>query len=120
MTTSTHRLEIGNLFATHLVRNHQDQPVALLSRHQGQAQPGIPGGSFDQRRPGLQITAALCLVDHFQRNPILDRTAGIGAFQLEEEFAGTGIEVIDPDNGGIADQFENVVENRHGGGMIRE
>ena len=40
-----HRLEVEDLLAAHLVRHHQDQPVAFLLRDQGQAEAGVAGGA---------------------------------------------------------------------------
>src|SRR5690606_9882365 len=75
-----HRLEVEDLFPAHLVRDHQDQLVALLLRHQGKADAGVAGGAFDQGVAGPDVTALLRGLDHAQADAVLDRAAGVLAF----------------------------------------
>ena len=46
------RAQMQNLLLRHLVRDHQQQPVALLRRHQRQPQPGVAGGRLDEGAGG--------------------------------------------------------------------
>ncbi len=82
-----HRLEIEDLLAAHLVGHDQDQPITFLLRDEGEADAGVAGGAFDERVAGLDLAGALGGFDHRQADAILDRTARIGAFELEEKFA---------------------------------
>ena len=110
-----HGLEIRDLLAAHLVGNHEDQTIALLLRRQCQAQAGIARRALDQHRTGLEIAAALGLLDHDQTDSVLDRTARVLAFELDEQLAGAGIEVIDSNDRRVANQFEHVGVNAHAG-----
>ena len=101
-------LEVEDLFLTHLVGNDQDKPVALLTGHQRQPEPGISGGCFHERSAGLQATVLLRRLDHGKRDSVLDRTARILAFQFQEQLTRPGIEVVHPDDRSMADQFEYV------------
>jgi hypothetical protein len=58
--------------------------VALLLRHQRQAEPGVAGGAFDQRRAGLQVAALLRRLDHRQADAILDRSARLALSSLRK------------------------------------
>jgi hypothetical protein len=100
-----HRLEVEDLLAAHLVRHHQDQLVALLLRHQRQADAGVAGRAFHQRVAGLDLPGLLGRFDHRQADAILDRAAGIVAFELEVELADTGIEALRAHDRGAADEF---------------
>ena len=111
-----HRLEIEDLLAAHLVGHHQYQPVTLLLRDQRQPQTGIAGRSFDQDRAGLQFARALRAFDHRQPDAVLDRAARIGAFQFQEQLAAPGIQVLRAHHRGLADQFEDAVDDHRDAG----
>src|SRR3546814_959101 len=49
-----HRLEVEDLLAAHLVRDHQHELVALLLRDQGQADAGVARRALDQGVAGLR------------------------------------------------------------------
>jgi hypothetical protein len=55
----------------------------------------------------MQATVAFGSVDHGQADAVLDRAAGVLRFELEEEGAQAGVDAADPDQGGIADEFED-------------
>jgi hypothetical protein len=109
-----HGLEVGNLLAAHLVRDHQDQAVALLGRHQGEAEPGVARRALDQRRARPDLAGPLRVLDHFQADAVLDRAARILALQLDEKFAGSRVEVIDAHDRRVADQFQDILVYGHG------
>jgi len=54
----THRLQVEDLLATHLVGHDEDQAVALLLGDQGEADAGIARGAFDERIAGLDLACA--------------------------------------------------------------
>ena len=101
-----HRLEVQDLLGGHLVRHHQHHSVTLGTADQGQAQAGVAGGGLDDGAAGSQAAIALGGVDHRQADAILDRTAGVLRFELEEQRARAGIETADAHQRRIADQFE--------------
>ena len=102
-----HRLEVEDLLPAHLVRDHEDQLVALLLGHQGQAQAGIAGSTLDQGCTRLEVTPLFGGLDHRQADAVLDRTAGVGAFQLQVNLAHTGIQALGLDDGSLPDEFED-------------
>ena len=108
-----HRLEVEDLLAAHLVRDDQNQAVALLLGDQGQADAGVAGRAFDQGVAGLDASVALGGVDHAEADAILDRATRIVAFELEEQLAAAGVEALGLDDRGIADQFEDALVDRH-------
>ncbi|MNZ97336.1 hypothetical protein D3C78_1165690 [compost metagenome] len=107
MHLGAHGLEVQDLLGGHLVRHHQHHPVTLGAADQGQAEAGVAGGGFDDGAAGAQAAIALGGVDHRQADAILDRTAGVLRFELEEQCARAGIEAADTHQRRIADQFEH-------------
>ena len=74
--------------------------------------PAVPSTSVS---PGLILPALLGAFDHRKADAILDRSAGIGAFELEEKLAVSAIETLRLDDRRLADQFEHAVVDRHAG-----
>ena len=112
-----HRLEVEDLLPAHLVRHHQDQPVALLLRDQGQAQAGVAGGALDQDVARADAPVLLGALDHRQADAVLDRAAGVGALELQEQLARSRVEASRANHRGVSDQFEDTLVNRHGGSV---
>ena len=73
-------------FHAHAFRHHQDQLVTLHRGDHCQTDTGVAAGRFDDRSAGLQIAARLRSFDHGQRDTILDRTTGVGAFRFHPYF----------------------------------
>ena len=113
-----HGLEVEDLLAAHLVRHDQNQPVSLLLGDQGKPDAGIASGALDQGVAGLDPAIALRGVDHAEADAVLDRAAGIVAFELEEQLAASGLEALGLDDRRIADQFEDALVNRHAGSAV--
>ncbi|VTN11722.1 Uncharacterised protein [Raoultella terrigena] len=101
------RPQMEYLLAAHFVGDDEDQAVVLLRRNERQAEPGIAGGGFNNRAAGLQLTEALGLVNHRQRDAILNRTAGVLVFQLEEQATGAGFQLVQLEQGRVADKIAN-------------
>src|SRR3546814_1897492 len=87
-----HRLEVEDLLAAHLVRDHQHELVALLLRDQGQADAGVARRALDQGVAGLDVAALLGGLDHAHADAVLDRTAGVLVLELQVQLAGAGIQ----------------------------
>ena len=55
------------------VRHGDDQRIALLRAHHGEADAGVAAGRLDHGLAGLQRAVALGRLDDVDREPILDR-----------------------------------------------
>ena len=82
--------------------------VALHGGHHGQADAGVARGRLDDRAAGLERAAALGVFDHRQRDPVLDRAAGVAAFGLDPHRMAGAEQAVDADVRGAADGLENV------------
>ena len=98
-----------HLLPGHLVRHHEQGAIALAGPDQRQPDAGIAGGRLDDGAAGFQSAVSLCRLDHGAGRAILDGAAGIGAFELEEEPAGTGVETRNLDERGPADQVQGAM-----------
>src|SRR5690606_20328498 len=114
----THGLEVEDLLPAHLVRDDEDQAVALLLRHQGQGEARVAGRAFDGRVAGFVPAGLFRRLDHRQADAVLDRSTGIGAFKLEEEFARAGVEPAHAHHGRVADQLQDAVVDHGGSGLV--
>jgi hypothetical protein len=88
--------------------------VALLLRHQRQADAGIAGGALDQGGARPDVSCALGCLDHGQADAVLDRTAGVRALEFQVQLAAAGVELLHLDHRRLADQFEHAVDLGHG------
>src|SRR5690606_32768938 len=108
-----HRLAVEDLLPAHLVRNRQDQLVALLLGHQRQADAGVAGRALGPGGTGRVVAALLGGLDHAHADAVLDGPAGILAFELEIELAGAGIQAAGLDDGRVGDEPEDGIVDRH-------
>ena len=81
----------------HRIGHHQDQLVALDRGDHRQADAGVAAGRLDDRAAGFQLARFLGVLDHRQRDAVLDRPAGIGAFGLDPHLALAAEQAVDPD-----------------------
>ena len=88
----------------------QDQPVAFYGGGDGEADAGVAAGRLDDQRAGLQHAALFGILDHRNADPVLHAGAGIAGFHLDEDFGAAAVESVDPDEGGMPDQFKYVIE----------
>jgi hypothetical protein len=100
------RLGVQDLLAAHLVRHHEERAIALAGPHQSQTDAGITGRRLDDGAARLQAPVSFRSFDHGPSRTVLYGTAGIGALQLEEKLAGTGIETRHLDERGPSDQVQ--------------
>ena len=108
-----HRANMTNLVRAHFVGNHEDQLVSLLRGNQPETQTGIPGGRLDDRATGLELALFLGGFNHGYRDPILDRSPRILRFHLDKQVAWPGIELLEFQNRGVANQLKYRIINRH-------
>ncbi len=102
----------GDLLRGHLVGHDEYAPVAPACGHDREPDAGVPRRAFHDRRPGLQQSLALRLLDHRDGRTILDAPAWVQELELGEELARqVPRSPVEPDERGIADQ----VEKRFGG-----
>ena len=93
----------------HRFGHDQDQLVALHRRDHGQADAGVAAGRLDDRAAGLRACPTrFGLLDHRQRDAVLDRAAGIGAFGLDPHL-GVGEQAREADVRRAADRLEDAV-----------
>ena len=109
-----HRAQVEDLLLAHLVREHQHDAIALLRGDERKPEARVARGRLDDRAAGLQVPAALGLLDHREADAVLDRASRVLELELEEEPAGTGIELAHFQHRRPADHLEHVAEDLHG------
>ena len=97
-------------FNRHRFRHGQNQAVALDGANQGQADAGIARGRFDNDRVLVKQSFFLCILDHGQRNTILDTAAGIETLHLHPHLDVITEKAIQFNVRRVADRLQNVVE----------
>ena len=86
----------------HVVRHREDEPVTLDRRDQREADPRVPAGRLDQRRARLERAAALGVLDHGARDPVLDAPAGVLGLDLGQDRGASGRgDAVQPDQRGV-------------------
>src|SRR5215510_6316359 len=74
---------------------------------------GVPARRLDDRLSRLEISHALPMRDHAEREAILHRAEWIERFDLHEEIDDVRRETVDLDAGSVADRAEDAVELGH-------
>ena len=109
------RAEQRDLLLAHLVRHHEDAPIAADRSGDRQTVAGVAGGRLDDRPSGLQQPFALGRLDHPEPDAILHRAARVQHLQLRED---RGLDA--PGHGSqahqrrVAHRIEERIEHRHG------
>ena len=62
-----------------------DQRIPLACADHRQADAGIAGGAFDHGHAGCEAARTLGRLDDIDRQPVLDRAAGIEGFRFDVE-----------------------------------
>ena len=114
------RLERVDLLLRLLVGRREDALVALHDRGDRQAHPGVARRAFDDRAAGLELAAALGVLDHPHGHPVLDRVAGIEGLDLGEDrrVGHAAGDAVDAHQRRVADGVEDGVADLRAG-MIR-
>src|SRR6185369_6578897 len=81
----------------HAVGHDQDQAIALHRRDHREANAGIAAGRLDDRSAGLELAAALGVLDHRKRDAVLDRRSGIRALLLDPDLRAVTEEAVETD-----------------------
>ena len=93
------------------VLGHRDnQRIAFLGTDHRQADTGVAARSLDHRLPGRKLSGSLSVLDHAQRQPILDGTHWIERLDLDEELHAIGRQLLDLHHRRVANCLEDVVE----------
>ena len=97
-----------DLLLAHLVRHHEDAPVALLRGRDRQAHAGVARRRLDDRAARPELPVALGRLDHRQPDPVLVRAARVHELELREDPAGNAPrDPVEPDDRRVADQVED-------------
>ena len=102
-----HGLGVQHLLARHLVGHDEQRAIALAAADQGETEPGIAGGGFDDGAAGLEAPVGLRRLDHGARRAVLDRAGRIRALELEKQPARTTVDARDLDERRVADEIEH-------------
>ena len=107
------RRQQAGAFHAHAFGHDEDQVVPADSGDQGQPDPRIAARGLDDRRPGLNPSLALGLVQHVEADTVLDASARIGGFKLRIDrrraFFGQPVQA---DHGRPADELGDVLVRR--------
>ena len=115
-------LQQRDLLAAHLVRHREDAAVALQRGDDREAGAGVPRGRLDDRPARLELSLALGRLDHRDRDPVLDRAAGVEEFELGQHRCSVrGDDALEADDRRVADQVEQGrILPRHGANITAE
>ena len=104
------RAQQVDLLARHLVGHDRDDAVALQPGGDREAGAGVAGGRLDDRPAGAEAAVALGGVDQVDRDPVLDRAAGVEQLELGDELRRqAGADAAEPDERRVADRVEDRV-----------
>ena len=85
-----------------------DERVALLCAHHGEADAGVAAGGLDHGLAGLELAGALGIFDHTKGEAVFDGAERVEGLDLDVEIdVGRG-ELVDANDGGVADGFKDV------------
>src|SRR5207248_3548353 len=83
---------------------------ALRRDHEGDADAGVATGGLDDGAAGLELARLFRLLDHRDRNAILDGREGIEGLELDDHLGRSLVRyAMEPHQRGVADQFRDVV-----------
>ena len=77
MTRRVQPTHTSHLLVGHLLRQHDDAAVALDGGGEREADAGVARGRLDDGVARLQHAALLRVLDHAQRDPVLDAAARV-------------------------------------------
>ncbi len=113
------RAQHADLVLADLVGAHEQAPVALLLGHDGQAHAGIARRRLHDGAAWLEFAGLLGGLDHPQRDPVLDRAAGIEVLDLGQHgravaraWQGAG-DLAQPQQRRIADEVDQGIVDLH-------
>jgi hypothetical protein len=95
--------------------NHDQRAIAARVRHQRKPDAGIAGGALHHQPAGFDLAALLGLQDHLAPRAILHRLPRIHELGFAEDRAAGLLGCArEPDQGRVADGFDDAVTNLHG------
>ncbi|MOA00732.1 hypothetical protein D3C78_1201050 [compost metagenome] len=93
----------------HAVGHDQHQLVALDGGDQGQAHAGVAAGRLDDGAAGLQAAGLFRVLDHGQRDAVLDGAARVAAFGLDPHLGVRAKQAVHAHVRGVSYGLQNVV-----------
>ena len=116
------RFHVRDFFLRHLIRNHQQNAIALGTGNEGQTQASIACSGLYDRATGLQFPLLLRRFDHRERDPVLDRAAGVLIFKLKKKVTRARVELRHLHQRRVANERQNrgwlVLRNRRRFGRV--
>ena len=94
-------------------RHGDDQRIALLGAHHGEADAGVARGGLDHGLARLERAVALRRFDHAEGEAVLDRAERIEGLDLDPQIDARRRHLRDPDDRGVAHSPKDVLEFRH-------
>jgi len=88
-------------------RHRHDERISFRGAHHREPDSSVAARRLDHSLAGLELSALLGCFYHSQRKSILDGAEGVERFDLYVEVDAVGCEPVDPDNGRVADCFED-------------
>ena len=85
-----------------------DERVALLCAHHGEADAGVAAGGLDHGLAGLELAAALGIFDDSEGETVFDGAERVEGFDLDVEIDVGRAELVDANDGSVADGFKDV------------
>src|SRR5665213_1185453 len=96
------------------LRNDDERAVAASIGDDGEANPGIARGRFDDEAAGLQFAARFGFEDHLAPGAVLHRAAGVHEFGLAQNgTAGHRRGALELDERRMADGLDDAVADLH-------
>ena len=87
--------------------HHDDERVALGRADHRQTDPGVAAGGLDDGLAGAQQASALGILDHPEREPVLDRAQRVEGLDLDVEPDARRGQAVDPYHRGATDRVED-------------
>src|SRR6185312_3131223 len=103
------------LFLADLVRGDEDGLVALRLGHQGQPDAGVARRRLHDGAAGPQFPGLLRLLDHLQRDAVLDGPSGVQVLEFHQDGGPDALgDLRELHQGGVADEFQDGFSVFHG------
>ena len=114
------RAQHRDLLLAHLVRHDEDAAVALRRRSDRKPDARVAGRRLHDRPAGLELSVALCRLEHREPDAVLHRAAGVQVLELRELGAARlATDLLEADDRRVADELERGREVAGHAGIVR-
>jgi len=103
-------------FDTEIFGHDDDERIALLRAHHGQADAGVAAGRLDDRLSRPQASVPFGGLDDAEREPVLDGPERIERFDFHEQIDAFRRQFVDAHHGRVADCRKNAGVDRAAAG----